>query len=173
MPRCIPALLAALLGLALALPAEAQWKWRDSKGQTQYSDLPPPAGVPEQDILARPGPNTKRRSKAPQGAASAASGAAAAASGALAPRTVDADLEAKRKKAEAETADKQKAAESKVAAQRQDNCNRAKEQMRTLDSGLRLARTNDKGEREVLDDQARADEAKRTRDIIAANCAQP
>jgi hypothetical protein len=45
--------------------------------------------------------------------------------------------------------------------------------MRTLDSGLRLARTNDKGEREVLDDQARADETKRTREIIAANCSQP
>jgi hypothetical protein len=170
MHRCIPALLAALLGLALALPAEAQWKWRDSKGQTQYSDLPPPAGVPEQDILARPGPNTKRRAIASPSAASAASSSA---SGALATRTVDSDLEAKRKKAEAENAEKQKAADSKVAAQRQDNCNRAKEQMRTLDSGLRLARTNDKGEREVLDDQARADETKRTREIIAANCSQP
>ena len=170
MPRRIPALLAALLGLMLALPAEAQWKWRDQSGRTQYSDLPPPPGIPEHDILSRPDPGAKRRPVTTTPAASAATASAAAASGALAPRSGDPDLEAKRKKAEAENAEKQKAAEAKVAAQRQDNCNRARESLRTLDSGLRLSRVNEKGEREVLDDKARADEAKRTREIIAANC---
>jgi hypothetical protein len=34
--------------------AQTQWKWRDKTGRTQYSDLPPPSAVPEQDILARP-----------------------------------------------------------------------------------------------------------------------
>jgi hypothetical protein len=33
-----------------------------------------------------------------------------------------------------------------------------------------MARTNDKGEREILDDKARADEMRRTREIIAADC---
>ena len=43
--------------------------------------------------------------------------------------------------------------------------------MRTLESGMRLARTNDKGEREILDDKQRADETQRTRqDVIAADC---
>ena len=171
MSRCLPVLAALLLGLALALPAAAQWKWRDQNGRVQYSDLPPPAGVPEQDILSRPGPGAKRRGITMQPVQQAASApSAAAAAGALAPRTGDPELEAKRKKAEAENTEKQKAAEAKVAAQRQDNCSRAKEQMRTIDSGMRLARTNDKGEREVLDDKARADEAKRTREIIASNC---
>jgi hypothetical protein len=54
MARRTLALLAACLGLALAAPAQAQWKWRDKNGQTQYSDLPPPPAVPEQDILSRP-----------------------------------------------------------------------------------------------------------------------
>ena len=34
--------------------AEAQWKWRDAKGNLQFSDLPPPAGTPDKDILHRP-----------------------------------------------------------------------------------------------------------------------
>ena len=39
---------------SLPLPAEAQWKWNDKGGHIQYSDLPPPAGTPDQDILSRP-----------------------------------------------------------------------------------------------------------------------
>jgi hypothetical protein len=33
-----------------------------------------------------------------------------------------------------------------------------------------MARVNDKGEREVLDDKARADEMRRARDVIASDC---
>jgi hypothetical protein len=42
--------------------------------------------------------------------------------------------------------------------------------MRTLDSGVRIARTNEKGEREFLDDKARAQEVQRTRDALASEC---
>ena len=48
------ALLALLAASLIALPAAAQWKWRDKGGHVQYSDLPPPAGTPDQDILSRP-----------------------------------------------------------------------------------------------------------------------
>jgi hypothetical protein len=168
MARWTSALLLAMLGLALASPAEAQWKWRDQRGQTQYSDLPPPPGVPEHDILSRP---TAARARTAALAASAPpSGAAAAASTALAAKTTDPELEARRKKAEAEQAAKAKAEEARVAAARADNCRRAQSHMRTLDSGIRIARTNEKGEREILDDQQRAEEARRTREVIAADC---
>ena len=40
----------------------------------------------------------------------------------------------------------------------------------TLDSGMRMARINDKGEREILDDQQRAAELQRTNQAIAENC---
>ena len=49
----MPLGLSALL-LLMAGPALAQWKWRDAAGKVQYSDLPPPAGVAEKDILQRP-----------------------------------------------------------------------------------------------------------------------
>ena len=164
--RRLIAVLAAALGLTLALPASAQWKWRDKTGHTQYSDLPPPPGVPEADILQRPaGTNATRRAAPVAAPASAASAAPLTAA-----RASDPELEARRKKAEQEVADKKKADEAKLAATKADNCARAKDQMRTIDSGQRMARINAKGEREVLDDAARAAETQRTREVMASEC---
>jgi hypothetical protein len=39
-----------------------------------------------------------------------------------------------------------------------------------LDSGVRVTRTNDKGEMEYLDDKQRAAETKHAKDAIAADC---
>ena len=157
--------LAAILGLTLALPAAAQWKWRDQRGQTQYSDLPPPPGVPEKDILQRPSASGARRALVVNAPASAASAAPLAAA-----RASDPELEARRKKVEQDVADKTKAEQARLATARADNCARAQEQLRTIDSGLRMARVNAKGEREVLDDGARAAEAQRMRAMIASEC---
>ncbi len=172
MVRPLFALLAALSSTLLALPAEAQWKWKDKSGHVQYSDLPPPPGTPEQDILGKPGSQKGRVSvfQTDSAGSGVPAAAASAASAALLPRTVEPELEAKRKKAEAEVAARAKAEDAKIAAARADNCTRAKAQMATLDSGIRLARANAKGEREFLDDKQRADEAKRVRDIIAVDC---
>jgi hypothetical protein len=160
-----PWLVAATLALSLAQPAAAQWKWRDATGRVTASDMPPPRDVPEKDIIQRPG--SARAYVAPPAAASAAS-AAAAAPRASAP--VDKELEARRKAAEQQAQAKAKADEARIAAQRADNCARARSYLQTLDSGMRIARTNDKGEREFLDDQARAAEARRARDTIASDC---
>lgn len=171
MVRPFATVLALLAATLLSLPAEAQWKWRDKSGHTQYSDLPPPAGTPEQDILLKPGMQKSRvsvvQTTPASGVPAAASGAA---SGVLTPRSVEPELEAKRKKQEADAAAKVKADEARVAAARADNCMRAKSQMATLDSGIRVVRANEKGEREILDDKQRADEVKRTRDTIATDC---
>jgi hypothetical protein len=169
------ALLAAAC-LALALPAAAQWKWRNAAGQTQYSDLPPPASVAEKDILARP--SAARRAAPQAGVAVPAAPASAvvaaapspAASDPGAPKTAEPELDAKRRQAEQQQAAKIKADEVRLAAARAENCTRAKSQMRTLDSGVRIARTNEKGEREILDDKARAAEVKHAREAISANC---
>jgi hypothetical protein len=152
-----------LLGATLAMPAAAQWKWRGQGGQIQYSDLPPPSGVAEQDILQRPTAQQRRLAAAPAASAASAPGMAA-------PKGVDPELEAKRKKAEQEQVAKNKVEDDKLAAARAENCVRAKGHMKTLDDGIRIARTNEKGEREILDDKARAQEAKRTREIIATDC---
>ena len=41
---------------------------------------------------------------------------------------------------------------------------------RTLDDGLRIVRTNEKGEREYMDDKQRAEEVRRTREGLASDC---
>ena len=159
----------ALVGATLAMPAAAQWKWRDRNGQVQYSDLAPPNGVAERDILQRPDAPTQRRPTAPTPTPTPAASAASGAAG-LAPKGVEPELEAKRRKAEQDEAAKKKTEDERFAAAKADNCVRAKSQLRSLDDGLRMARTNDKGEREVLDDKGRAEESRRARDVVSTDC---
>jgi hypothetical protein len=152
------ALLVALL-LAAALPAQAQWKWRDKNGQITASDLPPPREVADKDILQRPDLNARRPPPAP------------AASAALPARPAgDKELDARKRAGEQEQQAKAKADEERLAAQRAENCRRARGQVAALDSGQRIARTNEKGEREILDDKGRAEEMRRANEVIASDC---
>jgi hypothetical protein len=150
--------------LLAALPAAAQWKWKDARGQVVISDVPPPREIPDRDVLQKPELVTRRA------AAQVVSAASAPPVEAVAKAKVDPELEARKKKAEQEQTDKAKAEEQKVAAQRADNCKRARAHMGSLDSGIRLTRVNEKGEREILDDKQRAEEVVRTRQIIASEC---
>ena len=115
-------------------------------------------------MLQKPELVTRRPANQPAPAASAAVAES------VAKARVDPELEARKKKTEQEQTDKLKAEEDKVAAQRAENCRRARSHMASLDSGIRLSRTNDKGEREILDDKQRADEINRTRQIMASDC---
>lgn len=157
------ALLAAALLLGASGPASAQYKWKDSRGQVHASDLPPPREIPDKDVLQRPA-----GARSVTAAASAPAPAGTAASAPRAP--VDAELEARRRRAEQEAQAKARADEAAAAAQRADNCQRARQQLATLDSGRRLLRQNARGEPEVMDDAARAAEAQRARQVIAADC---
>jgi Domain of unknown function (DUF4124) len=170
MVRPLAALLALVAACLVALPAEAQWKWKDKGGHVQYSDLPPPAGTPDQDILGRPSTPARRTATVITPAAAPSASAVAAAASGLAPRTADPELEAKRKQAEADAAAKNKAEQQRVAALKSENCSRAKSQLTTLDSGVRITRANAQGEREYLDDKQRAEETRRTRDVISTDC---
>lgn len=157
--------LVLVIGSCIVLPAAAQWKWRDKNGAIQYSDLPPPPGVPAQDVL-------QRSSTGRQGVTPAVDPAAAAAS---APKAGAApELEAKRRKAEQETTEKAKAEEraqaERIAAAKAENCARAKSHVKSLDDGMRIVRTNASGEHEILDDKGRAEEKARAREIISSDC---
>jgi hypothetical protein len=164
--RFVLPLLSAVVLCAATLPASAQWVWKDKNGRVTASDLPPPRDVPERDVLQRPDSVAKR---APAAAAAASAPAAPSAPALIKPPS-DPALEAKRRAAEQEQQAKLRAESDKLAAQRADNCRRARAQLATLESGQRIARTNDRGEREFLDDKARADEVKRANEAIASEC---
>jgi hypothetical protein len=167
----LPSICALLAAIALAGPAfgqagqTANWKYRDAQGRVVVSDLPPPAGTPDKDILERPTQVVRRVATPPPPAASPAS----AATPVVAQRT-DPELEARRKKAAEEQSMQQKAQQDKEAAQRAENCSRAKSHLASLGDGMRIARTNAQGEREVLDDKGRAEEMQRARQVIASDC---
>lgn len=155
----------------------AQWVWVDSSGNKVFSDTAPPPGTPEKNILRTPGNmrQTGPASPAPTGAGPAAGGQPTA-QAADAPKVTgrDEQLEAKKKQAEKQAQEaaqaKKKAEDDRIAAARADNCERARRAKATLDSGVRIATTNAKGEREIMDDKARAAEQQRIDGVIRSDC---
>lgn len=158
----------ACVALSQLTPAVAQYKWRDPAGKIQYSDRPPPPGIPEKDILSQPRAALQRA--ATMAAAQASATHAASAAEAPAVKASDPELEARKRKEKEQQDAKRKADEEKIAKEKQENCERARGYLRSLEDGMRISRTNDKGEREFLDDQQRAAETQRAKEAISSNC---
>ena len=167
----LPLAVAALL-ITLSPAADAQWRWRDKSGQVNASDRPPPKDVPDKDILSRPGPESRRVAavQTTAAAASASDGTAPPPTASAPPGVLEREVQARKRAAEQEQSAKAKAEEERLSAQRADNCRAARSHLTALESGQRIARTNDKGEREVLDDKGRADEQRRAREVVASDC---
>nr|WP_315491437.1 DUF4124 domain-containing protein [uncultured Rhodoferax sp.] len=170
-------LLVALAGLSFA--AQAQWQWLDKDGRKVYSDRAPPSDIQEKNIIKRPG--NSKAPVVPAADATAATDAAAPApvagqpsslpaSGAKPAGGLDKELEAKKKQAKDAEAAKRKADEERVAKAQIENCARAKQAKTTFESGVRIGRTNAAGEKEFMDDAARAAELKRIQSIIDRDC---
>jgi flagellar biosynthesis/type III secretory pathway protein FliH len=165
-----------LFGLACSLPmlAAAQWQWVGKDGRKVFSDQPPPQDIPAASILKQPGPK-RQPAVAPvaaEPAAEPASAPSAAKPPAGAPKISGKDkaLEERKKQAEAAEAAKLQEEKDKIAKARAENCARAKQAKLGYDSGLRIARTNAKGEREIMDEAARAAEVKRLDGIVSSEC---
>jgi hypothetical protein len=154
--------------------AMAQWQWLDKDGRKVFSDRAPSPDVLEKDILKRPNSVAKAAVPAARDAAIVEADASAAAPAiariASAPGGLDKDLEAKKKQAADAEAAKRKAEEDRVAKAKVENCNRAKQAKLSFDSGARISRTSASGEREILDDTARAVELKHVQNIIDSEC---
>lgn len=160
----------------LSLSATAQWAWTDEEGRAVFSDRAPATSVPDKRIFKRPGPaklagNQDAPANTGDDAASAKT-ASPAQPVASTPQTVGLDkaLAERKKKTEQAQAEQRKLEEERISKAKADNCERARQAQKTLDSGVRLSRTNAKGEREILDDASRAAEVKRIQSIVDSDC---
>ncbi|WP_366806989.1 DUF4124 domain-containing protein [Polaromonas sp.] len=162
-------LLLALAAASLSISAWAQWQWIDKDGRKVFSDRPPPADIQQKNILKRSGPDS-RPTVAP--AVSGLTAPAVAAGKASAPKLPgkDPQLEARKKQAEEAEAARKKAEEEQIAKTRAENCERTKRGLASFESGVRIAVTNAQGEREIMDDAARAAEKKRLQGIASSEC---
>jgi len=155
---------------SVCVVASAQWQWIDKDGHKVFSDRAPPADVPDKNVIKRP---AGRNILAPADAAASADTAAAVptlpANGGKA-SGVDKELEEKKKQTADAEAAKRKAEEERVTKAKIENCARAKQAKASFDSGVRISRTNAAGEREIMDDAARAAEQKRIQGIITSDC---
>lgn len=159
-------LLALALGVA-PLASFAQWQWVDKDGRRVFSDQAPPPDIPDKNILRRAGPAPRALSSAEKEAAAKVASDAASAPKAAG---VDKELQDKAKAAEAAEAAKQKAEQDRIAKARAENCARSRQAKATLDSGMRVARVNAQGEREFMDDAAKAAELRRVQAAIDSDC---
>ena len=159
--------LALAAGLCLSLSAVAQWQWLDNAGNKVFSDRAPPSDIPDKNVLKRPAGSRPIASAPPTAAASAPAKA-----GEAVPKIAgkDKELEEKRKQADDAEAAKKAAEQEKVAKAKAENCVRARQGKANYDSGVRIARTNAQGEREIIDDTTRAAETQRLQQIIKSDC---
>ena len=156
------------LGVAIlaASPAAAQplYKYVGPDGKVQYSDRPPPAGQKAEKVTG------SRVSSVGSGgaAAAAASGDAAKSS---APKTAAEQEQAYRqRKMEAEEKAKKGEKVAQEQQQQAEACANARRDLSGVQSGARVARLNEAGERIFLDDAGVQNEIARLQRDVAANC---
>lgn len=153
------AVAAAFAAVALAHASFAQqYKWVDKNGRIEYGDTPPPGAK------ATP---LRKPSGGPAPAAASKDGKAEP-KGPLTPAQQDAEFR-KRQETAAKSADKE-AKSAEDAKAKRENCSNAQEQLRVLESGQRVARTDEKGERYFIDDEQRSADIARARKAAQQSC---
>ena len=139
MPRRPSVVLAVCVAAALLAPVAgaALYKWTDAQGRVVYSDQPPQGNVKSEQLRGAPPPANPNAAKE------------------FAQKQADFQKRQGEAAKAVEKADKERASAAELA----EKCAQAKAQLRPLgESQLVIYRYNDKGEREVMDDDARAKE---------------
>lgn len=177
--KCVTLAVAGFVALASSSPALAQWAWRDASGGVVYSDQAPPASIPDAQIIRRPAGRTPPpvAVPAPTAAAAPAAAPAATAAGTAAPAKVagprtatEQEQDFRKRQQERAEREKKQAEEQSATARRAADCERARGYLRQLEDGMRIARTDAQGNREIIDDSARTAEIQRTRDLVSSGC---
>ena len=146
--RRIAAILAATA--ALAVSAQAMYKWVDEKGVTHFSQHPPPDGKAQKVEVKPSGPPP--RAVPPD-----------------AWKQRDIDARARRLEKE-QKEDYDKATKHNEAAERTNRCNHARRELRILETQVPVYTVNEKDERVYLDDKDRAREIEEWKRHVQTYC---
>jgi hypothetical protein len=166
MKRSAPILLALTAALLAAAPVAAQqlYKYVGPDGKVQYSDRPPPGGQKAEKVTGTRGGTVS--SGAP--AAAAAGEGAAKSSGPRSLAEQEQEFRKRRLEAEEKAAKNAKLAEDKRA--RDESCAALRTQLAGVQSGARIARINEQGDRVFLEDDGIQQEIQRLQREIASTC---
>lgn len=158
-----------LVALSFTASAQAQYVWLNEKGTKQYSDMPPPASVPNNRILKAPSQTLRALppSASENEETSDAAGQNSMSAKDKAPLTIaEKNADFQRRKMEQAEKDKKADEQAKYAAAKAKNCERAGLYQRSLQAGERIARNDKNGERYFLNDQQRAEEMQENKRIL-------
>jgi len=154
----------ALVAVAAGTAHAQAYKWVDKNGHVGYGDTPPPgakatplrgiAPPPSAPPAATPSTDAKQGEQAKKGPLTPA----------------EKELEFRRRMKEAQDAAAKADRERKAAEEKQVNCENARQTLRTLQSGQRIARVDSKGERYFISDAQRAQDTSRARDAVSQWC---
>lgn len=174
--------LSAIVCSMASVNAWAQWQWLDETGRKTFSDRPPPAHIPDKNVLQRPAAASARAPvialpkadvPAEEQATPADAANAQANQAAQAPSTPSTE-ELKRQKEEAAQKAAEQAQQAKERAQliqqRQENCNRANAALRTLQSDVPLAQIGPDGQPTTMSAEKRQQDIQRAQSVIARDC---
>lgn len=139
-----------LLVLAAAAANAALYKWTDANGRVVYSDQPPTGNFKYEMVTGAPPPSNPNAVK----------------------EMATKQVELKKRQTDAVTADK-KSDEARVqAAKKNEMCERARSNIRSLtQESVALVRHNEKGEMVVVDDATRRRERVEVEAWVKTNCA--
>jgi hypothetical protein len=153
-----------LFALAVATTAAAQaYKWVDKDGRVRYGDTPPP-GVKATPLKSPAGP----RPPAPPPSASTDAAKKDGPKKDEKPLTPEQAFQ-KRQKERAEAEEKAQKERADADAKRQ-NCESAKSQLYTIQSGQRITTTDASGERSYMDDEQRARALQQAQQAVSDWC---
>lgn len=161
-------ILPLVLACSVPLVASAQWQWIDKDGRKVYSDRSPPPDILEKNILKQP-TGAARSTSLPDAPSSASS---TPKDGASAPKPPGKDpfLEATKKQRDEEEEAKRRASSEKLAKDKAQNCERARNSLAVLKSGVRMKALSAKGEMEFISDADRASEIERVQGLLTSDC---
>lgn len=156
-----------MMGLSWAVMAAPPWIWIDEAGRRVFSDLPPPASVPDHRIVRQPVAPPQApaiASPGPSGTAQEAPAVEGANSAPNSPVTPGTTVTV-------ENEQQRRAVEQRNAEIRADNCRRAQESLAMLQRPGPLATVNERGQQVIMTDSVRRAETARAQTIIRENCA--